>query len=186
MPTVSNLAHDSLYFWAISASSVYFVSGPCSKQSTTASQNRLCRMWVMWPLARPLHWGDKQDDSKHHTTRLKIISKSIITAKLGRNVSVMTYYFPPWTCYIWLFLTFRIPQTYTISMPLLQKLQQERLWWDLQNGLIRVKEEGWTDLSEGWQVCSGGFCEGEARGKSRGVALPPRGKLHPSWLFYSD
>ena len=42
------------------------------------------------------------------------------------------------------------------------------------NGLIQVKEEGWTGLSEGWQGCSEGFpegCsegfpEGEARGKS--------------------
>ena len=41
-------------------------------------------------------------------------------------------------------------------------------------GLIQVKEEGWTGFSEGWQGCSGGFPEGEARGKSRGAALPAR------------
>ena len=55
-----------------------------------------------------------------------------------------------------------------------------------KNGLIRVKEEGWTGFSKGWQGCSEGFSEGEARGKSRGAALPARGKPHPSRLFYSD
>ena len=29
------------------------------------------------------------------------------------------------------------------------------------NGLIRVKEEGRTGFSEGWQSCSEGFPEGE-------------------------
>ena len=53
-------------------------------------------------------------------------------------------------------------------------------------GLIRVKEEGWTGFSEGWQVSSEGFPEGEARGKSRGAALSARGKSPPSRLFYSD
>ena len=41
-------------------------------------------------------------------------------------------------------------------------------------------------FSEGWQGCSEGFPEGEARGKSRGAALPARGKPRPSRLFYSD
>ena len=36
----------------------------------------------------------------------------------------------------------------------------------VQNGLIQVKEEGLTGFSEGWQGCSEGFPEGEARGKS--------------------
>ena len=53
-------------------------------------------------------------------------------------------------------------------------------------GLILVKEEGRTGLSEGWQGCSKGFPEGEARGKFRGAALPARGKPRPSRLFYSD
>ena len=53
-------------------------------------------------------------------------------------------------------------------------------------GLILVKEEGRTGFSEGWQGCSEGFPEGEARGKSRGAALPARGKPRPSRLFYSD
>ena len=35
-----------------------------------------------------------------------------------------------------------------------------------ETGLIRVKEEGWTGFSDGWQGCSKGFPEGEARGKS--------------------
>ena len=34
------------------------------------------------------------------------------------------------------------------------------------NGLIQVKEEGWTGFSEGWQGCSEGFPKGKARGKS--------------------
>ena len=38
-------------------------------------------------------------------------------------------------------------------------------------GLIQV-EKGWTGFSEGWQVCSEGFPDGKARGKSRGAALP--------------
>ena len=54
------------------------------------------------------------------------------------------------------------------------------------NGLIQVKEEGWTGFSEGWQGCSEGFSEGKARGKSRGAALPARGKPRPSRLFYSN
>ena len=41
-------------------------------------------------------------------------------------------------------------------------------------------------FSEAWQGCSEVFPEGEARGKSRGAALPARGKLRPSRLFYSD
>ena len=53
-------------------------------------------------------------------------------------------------------------------------------------GLIQVKEEGWRGVSEGWQGCSEGFPEGEARGKSRGAALPAQGKPRPSRLFYSD
>ena len=32
-------------------------------------------------------------------------------------------------------------------------------------GLIQVKKEGWTGFSKGWLGCSGGFPEGEARGK---------------------
>ena len=43
-----------------------------------------------------------------------------------------------------------------------------------ENGLIWVKEEGRTGFSQGWQGCSDGFPEGEARGKSRGAALLPR------------
>ena len=53
-------------------------------------------------------------------------------------------------------------------------------------GLIQVKEEGWTGCSKGWQGCSEGFPNGEAWGKSRGAALPARGKPHPSLLFYLD
>ena len=52
--------------------------------------------------------------------------------------------------------------------------------------VIQVKEEGWTGFSEGWQDCSEGFPEGEARGKSRGAALPAQGKPSPSRLFYLD
>ena len=33
-------------------------------------------------------------------------------------------------------------------------------------GLFQVKEDGWTWFSKGWQGCSEGFPEGEARGKS--------------------
>ena len=41
-------------------------------------------------------------------------------------------------------------------------------------------------FSKGWQGCSEGFPEGEAQGKSRGAALPARGKPRPSRLFYAD
>ena len=41
-------------------------------------------------------------------------------------------------------------------------------------------------FSEGWQGCSEEFNEGEARGKSRGTALPAQGKSRPSRLFYLD
>ena len=58
-----------------------------------------------------------------------------------------------------------------------------RPWY---NGLIQVKEEGWSGFSEGWQGCSEGFPEGEARGKSWGAALPAPGKPRPSRLFYLD
>ena len=54
------------------------------------------------------------------------------------------------------------------------------------NGLIQVKEEGWTGFFKGWQGCSEGFPEGEAWGKSLGIALPARGKPCPSQLFYLD
>ena len=53
-------------------------------------------------------------------------------------------------------------------------------------GLIQVKEEGWTGLSEGWQGSSEGFPEGKARGKSRGAALSAREKSCTSRLFYLD
>ena len=61
-------------------------------------------------------------------------------------------------------------------------------WLQLKGyiGLIQVKEGGWTVFSKGWQGCSKGFPEGEAQVKSRGVALPARGKHRPSQLFYSD
>ena len=49
-----------------------------------------------------------------------------------------------------------------------------------QDGLIQVKEEGWTGFSEGLQGCSERFPESKARGKSRGAALPARGKPCPS------
>ena len=39
------------------------------------------------------------------------------------------------------------------------------VYW-VYTGLIQVKEEGLTGFSEGWQGCSEGFLEGEARGKS--------------------
>ena len=52
--------------------------------------------------------------------------------------------------------------------------------------LIKVKEEGWTWFSKGLQGCSEGFPEGEARGKSRGAALPALGKPRPTRLFYWD
>ena len=35
--------------------------------------------------------------------------------------------------------------------------------YQVHNGLIQVKEEGWTGFSEGWQGCSEGFPKGEAR-----------------------
>ena len=54
------------------------------------------------------------------------------------------------------------------------------------HGLIQEKDHGWTGFSDGWQGCSEGFTEGEAQGKSRGAALPARGKPHPSQLFYLD
>ena len=38
-----------------------------------------------------------------------------------------------------------------------------------------VKEEGRTGFYEGWQGCSEGFPEGEARGKYQRGALPARG-----------
>ena len=57
---------------------------------------------------------------------------------------------------------------------------------ELHIGFILVKEEGRTGFFEGWQGCSEGFPEGEARGKSRGAALPARRKPCPSRLFYSD
>ena len=54
-------------------------------------------------------------------------------------------------------------------------------------GLIQVKEEGWKGFSEGWQGCSEGFPERNAPGKSRGTALPARGKPCPSdsftWIY---
>ena len=34
----------------------------------------------------------------------------------------------------------------------------------MYNGLIQVKEEGWTEFSEGRQGCSEGFSEGKALG----------------------
>ena len=37
-------------------------------------------------------------------------------------------------------------------------------------------------FSKGWQGCSEEFPEGEAQGKSRGAALPARGKPRPSRL----
>ena len=43
-----------------------------------------------------------------------------------------------------------------------------------------MKEEGRTRFSKGWQGCSEGFPEGKAQGKSRGAALPTRGKPRPS------
>ena len=43
-----------------------------------------------------------------------------------------------------------------------------------------------TGFSEGWQGCSEGFPEGEARGKFPGAALLAQGKPRPSRLFYSD
>ena len=43
-----------------------------------------------------------------------------------------------------------------------------------------------TGFSEGWQGCSEGFPEGEARGKFPGAALQARGKPRPSRFFYSD
>ena len=45
-------------------------------------------------------------------------------------------------------------------------------FFTMQNWLIQVKEEG--------------FSEGEARGKSWGAALPAWGKPRPSQLFYLD
>ena len=54
------------------------------------------------------------------------------------------------------------------------------LKWFKRNGLIRVKEEGLTGFSEGWQGCSEGFPEGEARWKSPGAALPaPPNPVYP-------
>ena len=55
-----------------------------------------------------------------------------------------------------------------------------------QYGLIRVKEEGRTGFSEGLEGCSKGFPKGKAQGKSRGAAMPARGKVRPPRLFYSD
>ena len=52
------------------------------------------------------------------------------------------------------------------------------------NGLIQVKEEGWTGFSEGWHGGSEGFPKGEVRGKSLGAALSARGKPCSSRLFY--
>ena len=48
------------------------------------------------------------------------------------------------------------------------------------------KKRGTDGITEGWQGCSKGFPKGEARGKSRGAALPARGKFCFSWLFYLD
>ena len=62
------------------------------------------------------------------------------------------------------------------------KLNLKLVW----NGLIQVKEEEWMRFSKGWQGCSEEFPKGEARGKSRGAALPARGKPRPSQLFYLD
>ena len=61
-------------------------------------------------------------------------------------------------------------------------------WWvgwikygfGIKNGLIEVKEEGWTEFSEGWHGCSEGFPEGEARGKSQGAALP----VSCNWIYH--
>ena len=63
--------------------------------------------------------------------------------------------------------------------------EQHQFRWEGYIGLIRVKEEGWTGGAEGWQGCSEGFPKSEARGKSRGAALPARGKPGPFRLFYS-
>ena len=65
----------------------------------------------------------------------------------------------------------------------LNLLMGSKLYRSFHIGLIRVKEEGWTGFSEGWQGGSKEFPEGEARGKSRGAALPARGKPSPSRLF---
>ena len=46
-------------------------------------------------------------------------------------------------------------------------------------GLIKVKKE-LTGFFKGWEWCSMGFPEGEARGKSQEAALPARGKPRPS------
>ena len=40
------------------------------------------------------------------------------------------------------------------------------------NGLIQVKEEGWTGFSEGWQGGSKGFPVGEAQWKSQSYFEP--------------
>ena len=46
----------------------------------------------------------------------------------------------------------------------------------LKNGFIRVKEEGRTGFSNGWQGCSEGFPEYKVREKSDRSSLQARGK----------
>ena len=128
-----------------------------------------------------------------YTVKYSLSSREIPRAEpegFPEGSGYISPYIPTWVIIQTFSICKRFTQVLSFVVGKFWKIWFSVLVWQLglviENGLIRVKEEGWTGFSDGWQGCSEGFPEGEAQGKSQGAALPARGKPRPSRLFYSD